>query len=184
MHSPQPKRGTLFLIVGPSGVGKDTLISASRDQLSNTHIFPKRFITRPATPDAEEHISVTQAAFEELERHGFFALTWQAHGQHYGIPVTITDELARGHHVVINVSRSSVQEAKRLYEPVRIVLITASGETLKHRLEERNRDTPEDVQARLLRMVDVAPDFTIFNDTSVAVGVAALLNVLRAKWVL
>ncbi len=58
--------GTLFLIVGPSGAGKDTLLDGTRESLKgdNSFVFAKRVITRPASAGGEEHDAVDVEEFE------------------------------------------------------------------------------------------------------------------------
>ena len=51
-------RGTLHLVVGPSGVGKDTLIAAARAVRPDL-IVPTRMVTRPAGP-GEDHEPVSE----------------------------------------------------------------------------------------------------------------------------
>ena len=96
----------LILIVGPSGAGKDTLLNGARDALADDlrFRFVRRIITRPGDMGQEAHESATEQAFELRRQAGDFALTWRAHGLHYGIPAEISMDLARGR-VVIDVTR-------------------------------------------------------------------------------
>ena len=95
--------GTLVLVVGPSGSGKDTLIGgAARDLAGDgAFVFPRRIITRPTEAGGEPHIAQTLPAFEEAEKAGAFALSWRAHGLAYGIPGAIRGDLRAGRHVVV-----------------------------------------------------------------------------------
>ncbi|MCE9521599.1 MAG: hypothetical protein K8S25_04115 [Alphaproteobacteria bacterium] len=88
-------RGTLFLIVGPSGAGKDSLIAAARHVLEpvGTHVFPLRTITRPPGDSSEPHIFEDVDAFDAHERAGHFALSWRAHNLSYGVPASIAADL-------------------------------------------------------------------------------------------
>ena len=78
----------LVLVVGPSGAGKDTLINAAREALAGDRrfAFPRRVVTRPAVAALEDHDSVTRAEFALQEANGAYALSWEAHGLHYGLP--------------------------------------------------------------------------------------------------
>jgi phosphonate metabolism protein PhnN/1,5-bisphosphokinase (PRPP-forming) len=171
--------GTLFLIVGPSGAGKDTLIAAARAALDARFVFPRRVITRPADPGGEDHDAVDAASFAARELAGAFALSWRAHGWAYGIPASIAAELERGKHVVANVSRTVVAEARTRFAPVRVVLVTASAEVLRTRLQSRGRETEAAIGERLTRVQAVEADSVIVNDGALETAVRAFLAALK-----
>jgi len=152
------RRGTLIVVVGPSGAGKDTLIEGARNALSGDprFVFPRRVITRAAEAGGEEHEAASPSQFAAAEASGAFALAWDAHGLRYGIPGSIDAELARGRHVVVNVSRSIVAEARKRYRPLAIVEVTAPVEVLAERLAARGRESAADIAGRLARSGAVA----------------------------
>src|SRR5258708_1339198 len=125
----------LVLVVGPSGAGKDTLLEAARRALADDprFRFVRRVITRPADAGGEAHEAVTE---EEFARRAF-ALQWQAHGLHYGIPA---ETIVGGPVVVVaNVSRTVVADAARRF-PTRVIEVTAPVEVLAARLAARARE--------------------------------------------
>jgi phosphonate metabolism protein PhnN/1,5-bisphosphokinase (PRPP-forming) len=146
-------RGILFLVVGPSGVGKDSLIDGARRLLADdvSYYFPKRYITRPKDAGGEPHRAVTEQEFERLKAEGALMLGWNAHGHCYGIPVAAEEALAAGRSVVVNVSRQAIEEARQRWQPVRVLLVTAPREVLAARLSSRGRETDDDIQKRLDR---------------------------------
>jgi len=152
------RRGTLVLVMGPSGAGKDTLIEGARKALAENSrfVFPRRVITRAAEAGGEEHEPMTPAEFAAAEAGRAFALAWGAHGLRYGIPTMIDAELARGRHVVVNVSRSILAEARKRYRPLAIVEVTAPVEVLAQRLAARGRESAADIAERLARSDAVA----------------------------
>ena len=172
--------GTLYLIVGPSGAGKDTLITAARDRLGQTHVFPKRTITRPSLSPGEVHIAATVDSFTTQVRAGYFALTWSAHGLHYGIPNSILDDIKRGKHVVANVSREMIEQAKRTFNPVQVILVTAPMQILSTRLKSRGRESPSDITGRLTRQTEIAANTTIVNDGSIETALNQFILALQS----
>lgn len=147
------RRGVLFLVVGASGVGKDSLIDGARRLLSDdvSYSFPKREITRSADAGGEDHRSVTDLEFDRLEAAGAFMLSWRAHGHRYGVPIAAQSVLSAGRSVVVNVSRQVIDEARLRWPPVRVLSITAPRDVLAARLAARGRETAEEIERRLER---------------------------------
>jgi len=169
----------LILIVGPSGAGKDTLMNGARDALAgNPRVrFVRRVITRPGDMGQEAHESITEQAFAMRKQAGDFALTWRAHGMHYGVPADISMDLAHSRVVVVNVSRAVVAEAAARF-PVAVIEIAAPADVLAFRLAARGREDAVDVARRLSRSIELRLPVdreTVMNDGTVEEGVAKLM---------
>jgi ribose 1,5-bisphosphokinase len=148
--SPEP--GRLFLVVGPSGAGKDSLIDIARETLpSDKVVFPARVITRPADAGGESHIAVDEVTFDGMLDAGAFALAWRAHDLRYGIPASIRDDLAAGRCVVINVSRGVLDAARASFPGLTVLSVTAAPDVLWARLKGRGREDSEMLKRRLAR---------------------------------
>ncbi len=181
------KRGTLFLVVGPSGAGKDSLIAGARAALRGDRrtLFTRRVITRPVDSGGEAHECISREAFAARRREGGFALSWTAHDLDYGVPIEVDDALAAGRNVVVNVSRAVIDEARARFAPVRVVHVTASADMLAGRLIARGRENFADINRRLERAEAMAPEgadvTTIANDGTMAEGARAFLAALGYK---
>ena len=166
----------LILIVGPSGAGKDTLLNGARDALGEHPgiRFVRRVITRPGDMGEEEHESVTEQEFALREAAGDFALSWRAHGLHYGIPADISFDLAQGRVVVANVSRAVVAEAAEQF-PVSVIEVTAPADVLRGAAApSAGGRTPSDVARRLAREIELPLPVqrqTVMNDGTPEQGV-------------
>ncbi len=172
----------LILIVGPSGAGKDTLINGVRAELEDHPAvrFVRRVITRPGDMGEEAHESVSEQEFHLREAAGDFALSWRAHGLHYGIPADISMDLAKGRIVIANVSRAVIAEAAERF-PVGVVEITAPPDILAARLAARGREDKDDVARRLARAIELplpVERIRVMNDGTAAQGTARLLDAI------
>jgi ribose 1,5-bisphosphokinase len=178
--------GCLVLVVGPSGVGKDTLINGARQALDNDKrfTFVRRVVTRPADSASEDHDSMDPETFARTADAGRFALTWEAHDLRYALPLSVDTDMAMGRVVVANVSRHVVAEARLKYPGCTVVLITAEISRRAERLIKRGRERADQVTARLARESAPVPKgvdpVVIDNSGPVAIGVTAFVMTLRA----
>ena len=179
--------GTLFLVVGPSGAGKDTLIDGARAAVANDPdiVFARRAITRPQDAGGEDHDAVSDDTFDTTHRAGGFILDWQAHDLKYGIRAAYAEDLAAGRDVIANVSRAVIPEAIARYSSTVVIEVTASPEILAERLAGRGRETADDIRARLARDAASIPvdavKTTIVNDGTAAEGIAAFVSALKGE---
>ena len=178
--------GVLVLVVGPSGVGKDTLITGARQALDadKRFSFVRRLVTRQTDIEIEDHLSISPDEFARKRASGRLALHWQAHGLEYALPISVDTDLALGRIVVANVSRHVVSEAIAKYPTCRVIMITAEISLRAERLAKRGRESRDQIASRLAREgaalpADVSP-VILDNSSSVGIGVTAFVMALRA----
>lgn len=177
--------GKLILVVGPSGAGKDSLLrhAAARLARDGQVAFPRRIITRPGLDETEAHDSMTVAEFLHAQENGAFALSWKAHGLHYGVPSAILRDLEGGRAVAVNVSRAIIAETAERFPNMAVLHITAPVTVIAERLAKRGRETAEDIAGRIAREpphFEERPEtVTIVNDTTLVAAACAFTAALR-----
>lgn len=187
MSDPDVAQGALFLIVGPSGVGKDSLIDGARKALAGMCRvrFATRVITRPVDAGGEDHQAVSADEFETLRAQGNFWHHWDAHGLKYGVPRDVADDLGAGINVVLNTSRNETKAFAKKARNVIVIHVTAPTEIVEKRLRARARESEEAIARRLDRIVKEAPvgrrDMEIRNDGTIEEGVEALVNLIAGS---
>lgn len=140
--------GRLIAVVGPSGVGKDSIMDGLKAARPDLRLV-RRWITRAPELGGEEYHAVSPDAFEAARRGGAFCLAWGAHGLRYGIPAQVLRDVQTGTDCLANLSRSVLGEAAARFPALIVLNITATPETLARRLAGRGRETPEQIKARL-----------------------------------
>ena len=179
--------GRLIYVMGPSGSGKDSLLRQARATLAarpgglERVCFAHRYITRPVSLDAENHIALSPAEFQARRRAGLLALHWHSHQLDYGIGLEVEQWLARDLTVVVNGSRAHWPAAQRRFPQLRPVLVSVSPETQRRRLLARGREGVAAIEARLARTAELAAPFAkgallIRNEGSLAEGSEQLLQ--------
>lgn len=165
--------GTMVVVVGPSGAGKDSVMAyAARQFAGEPRLgFVRRVITRPPDAGGEAHEAVDAAGFQARAAAGAFAVSWDAHGLSYGIPRETLDRLSEGMTLVANGSRSALPAFAAAYERLKVVLITARADILAARLAARGRESTEAIARRLDRAV---PEIVVAADTVVIDNSGAL----------
>lgn len=176
----------LIYVMGPSGAGKDSLLSWLRAHLppSAPVHWAQRAITRGADAGGENHEAVAQAEFERLVQAQMLALHWHANGLRYGVRASELAPLAQGQWVMLNGSRAHLPQAAQLFPGLTVLHITADAQVLRQRLLGRGRETAEAVEARVSRDVNLSWPMgcaliEICNNDSLEQAGQALLAALR-----
>ena len=168
------KRGKTFIISGPSGVGKSTVLGAlfeGRDDLYFSVSATTRAPRPTETPDVDYHF-IEAETFRQWIEDGEFLEYAEFVGNFYGTPKKFVDAaMAEGKDVILDIE---IQGATQVHElrpdVVRIFIAPPSWEELERRLTARGTDSPEKVQKRLLRAkVELENaghyDYFVINDT-------------------
>jgi ribose 1,5-bisphosphokinase len=172
--NPGAVTGRLVLVVGPSGVGKDSVLRYAMAHFAGDgrFVFPRRCVTRAEDAAAEDHDSLDERTFDELAGEGAFALMWEAHGHKYGVRSDINGELERGRIVAVNVSRTIIAEVAGRYQNAVVVEITAEPSIRAARLAARGREAAGDIQQRTRREIVIPthplPLHVIRNDGDIS----------------
>jgi ribose 1,5-bisphosphokinase len=163
--------GRLIYLIGPSGAGKDTVLRWLREhpQLCPLLHIARRTISRNGHDPHEPHEAVGAAEFERMRERGDFALHWEANSLHYGVRHSELRPLERGLDVLVNGSRRFLPQARRTYPDLVAAHLTAPTHVLRARLLTRGRETPEAIDARLMRSAQLAAvvdktDVELVND--------------------
>ena len=142
--------GQLFIVVGPSGVGKDTLLDAALVGCRNVRRV-RRVVTRPASAGGEDIVSGKTDKVWRMKGGGGVAVTWEGKGLWCGVSKEIDAMLSAGQSVVFNGSRTELDIAKKTYPDLKILSIEADHDILRGRLIARGRETLDDIEHRLER---------------------------------
>ncbi len=143
----------VFVITGPSGVGKGTLIRTLRERVPELELSVSATTRapRPGERDGVDYHFLDDRQFEQLVDEGAFVEHARYSGRRYG---TLLAELERhtqaGHPVVLEIEVQGARQVREtMPEAVRIFIAPPSEDALRNRLVGRGDTAAEDVQARL-----------------------------------
>jgi guanylate kinase len=143
----------VFVITGPSGVGKGTLIRTLLERIPELELSVSATTRkpRPGEEDGVDYHFLDDAEFERRVQAGDFVEHASYSGRRYG---TLRSELERrtgaGAPVVLEIEVQGARQIRRtMPEAVRIFIAPPSEEALRNRLVGRGTDDPEQVEARL-----------------------------------
>ncbi len=166
-------RGQLFVISGPSGVGKDTLIHRLLELDPNLRYSVSYTTRRPrqGEVDGVNYRFVTRDQFEDLIRQGAL-LEYATYDNHlYGTPIAPLNQARdAGHDVLLKIDVQGAQQVReRAPEAIRIFLSPPSMDELMRRRTGRHSENPADSQSRqsiALREMELSSHFhhVVVND--------------------
>jgi guanylate kinase len=144
----------VFVITGPSGVGKGTLIRTLRERMPELELAVSA-TTRAPRPGEEPGVHyhfLDDAEFDRRIIEGDFVEHAGYSGRRYGTLRSELDKrIAEGHSVVLEIEvQGARQIAQTMPEAVRIFIAPPDEETLLTRLVGRGTDAREEIDRRLL----------------------------------
>jgi len=163
----------VFVITGPSGVGKGTLIRGLLERLPGLELSVSATTRapRPGEHDGVDYHFLTPEEFQARVAAGEFVEHAEYSGNRYG---TLRSELDRrlkeGAGVVLEIEVQGARQVRgAMPDAVAVFIAPPSSEALRARLVGRGTDSPEQVDARLAtaeRELEARPEFAhvVIND--------------------
>lgn len=180
----------LFVVSGPAGVGKGTLVSMlierNRDIVASVSCTTRS--PRAGEIDGIHYFFLTKEAFEQrISEDGF--LEYDNHfGNYYGTPKAFVLEQLQHKNVLLEIDVNGALNVKRAFPDAQLIFIAPpSLEELKHRLIGRNSETEETLKTRLARVeyeysLQDRYDYVVVNDTLES-AYETLYNIIHQKGV-
>ena len=145
-------RGKTFIISGPSGVGKSTVLSALLEKRKNLY-FSVSATTRDPRPG-------------ELDGIHYHFMDAESFRKRF-----VDEAMDKGQDVILDIEvQGALQVTSKRPDTVKIFIAPPSWKELERRLKDRGTDDPEKVQKRLLRakvefQTAHTYDYFVINDT-------------------
>ena len=152
------KKGLLFVISGPSGVGKGTIckkLLERRKELKLSVSVTTR-APRPGEIEGVNYFFRSEEQFQDMiERDEFLEYMCVFGKNHYGTPKAyVAEQRAQGNDVILEIDvNGALNVKKRCPDAVMIFIAPPSMETLKKRLVGRGTETEEAVERRFAEAV-------------------------------
>jgi guanylate kinase len=145
--------GSLFVITAPSGAGKSSLIEAllREDARLKLSVSYTTRAPRPGEANGREYHFIDEATFLAMLARGEFLESAEVHGNRYGTSEkVITDALARGDDLVLEIDWQGAQQVRRLHpECTGVFILPPSVAELERRMRARGQDTDAVIRRRL-----------------------------------
>src|SRR5450432_3701470 len=173
--------GTLFIVSGPSGAGKTTLINKVSEQLEPINIklyFSVSHTTRKQRPgevEGKSYYFVSPEKFSSMVERGEFLEWADVHEQRYGTSKKeVVGRLEAGVDVILDIDyqgAKQIAEDRELKErKLNVFIFPPSLDVLEQRLRERGLNSEAEIETRLQKAMDEIDaakefyDYVIIND--------------------
>ena len=182
-------KGNTYIISGPSGSGKDTILKEVLKIRSDV-FFSISHITREMREgeiEGEKYHFISCEEFKNELANGVFLEYNEYSGNFYGTPkAPIEEHLAAGDDVVIECDVNGADALRRLLlDVISIFIMPPSFEVLQKRLEGRATETAEQVARRMKEALNeirraTEYDYIVVND-DLSLAVEDFLSVLKSN---
>ncbi len=146
-------RGILYVISGPSGVGKGTVCRQLVEKRNNLSVSVSATTRKPRTEDKEgiTYFFKTEEQFKQMIQQDKF-LEWAVYnGNYYGTPVdAVNEKLEKGEDIILEIEvQGALKVMEKCKDAVSIFIAPPDEETLYARLRCRGTETEEEIKKRV-----------------------------------
>ena len=183
------RKGKLFVISGPAGSGKGTVMNLLTEK-SGDFSLSVSLTSRPMLKGECEGVNyyyVTREQFEEKIADGEVLEYTEYCGNYYGTPRRhALDVIESGKHLLLEIEVDGAMQIKRAYpEAVLVMILPPNAKVQEHRLRTRGRDTEESIQKRLKRTREELEfagsyDYILLNEDGRADDVASAIEMIAS----
>ncbi len=155
MNSSQATRkGYLFIVSGPSGVGKTVLCNAIVSKFAPDVVYSISTTSRAprgGETNGQEYFFCTAEEFEKAIERDEFAEWAFVHGNYYGTPRRfLIENLEAGRHVILNIDVQGAMKIREKFpESIMIFILPPTFDELESRIRKRNMDSEHSLRHRL-----------------------------------
>ena len=185
------KTPLLFVVSGPSGAGKDSVLSLLKETAANMQFITTMTTRKPRPQEIEgvDYRFVSVETFEDMKKRNELLECAQVYGNWYGPPKeAIRQALNEGKDVILRVDVQGVKNIKKIVpEAVFIFITTPTLEELEKRLKKRYTETEAELALRLKTATEEIKqikmfDYVVFNNGgSLGTAVDEIKAIIKAE---
>jgi guanylate kinase len=186
------KEGILFIVSGPSGVGKGTVINEVLKLVPdiNLSISYTTRAPRKNETNGKEYFFVSEKEFTSMIEKGEFLEWANVHGNLYGTPKRyIEEKLKNCEDVILEIDTQGARQVKKTFpDGVFIFILPPSIDELLRRLYKRGTESEEVIKLRLSNAREELKEwkwynYTVVNESVSMTGeiIAAIIKAERCK---
>ena len=167
------RTGNLFVISGPSGAGKGTLVKALIEQVPDAWLSVSATTRKPreGEVDGKHYHFISNDQFDDLVRQDGFLEWAQVHSNKYGTPrAQVEQAIAEGKQAILEIDvQGAFQIKEKIPQSILVFIEPPSLEILEERLRGRGTETEDVIAARMsvatMKLLEkIKYDIAIVND--------------------
>ena len=185
-------KGVIFVISGPAGSGKGTVVAALREMMPDIgfSVSATTRSPRPGELDGVNYHYITRERFTEMLEGGEILEHTEYCGNFYGTPKSEAERvIGEGRDIILEIEVEGALQVKRLMpeDTVTVMLIAPDKAELERRLRGRGTETDEVIRTRLARAVTEVSlaekyDYVVINETGKSEECAErLYSIIKAE---